>query len=864
MSNADYTGQQGTTDATSGHNVRQFQIKQALARVRTMVPVKVLAVHGGGLGPPPTVDVQPMVNMTDGLGNATPHGTIYNIPVARNQGGSNAIICDPKVNDVGTLVVADRDISSLKANKGAQSNPGSFRRFDLADGVYHASILSQATPNQVFQFTDDGVTVADMNGNKVALSPTGNTINDKNGNTLSQSASGLDLTTPKANFDTGTVVAKGGDLNLVAGGKGFLGGVPAPGQIIIGQGGGAYSPQSISGDATLSPNGAMTVTGFDGNPLGPLAFLGIGQGLSQQGNALGIDFTGDGSVTDGILTVIATQGVPFGQLATVTGFYVITEYGADPTGRNECSAQIQACCDAAYAGFGVVIVPPGKYLVANTIVLKTRMIGTNSGLTNQGQPCEIITTTNINGPVLQAIAGSPPLSITIEHLSVRGFNRNDAIGACIEIDVSANGVLVIDVTTLNGKYGVECHSADCTLQWVDCANYYQGGIYNGFGATYLKRCSLDMGNSNIGKAGGQITLPVWQANHAYTAGNGYNLGDAVHVGTPGPPGGMILFIVAFGTSAGVAPSTTSYSYGAAGEIIDGTVTWGVDAPFLNTFAGLYIDTGSSQVICEDCDLSGDMYNSVYVAPGGTGGLPGELYFTDCTFSPIYYAFQVNSGSSIHITGGNIRPLVGDAATSCILLQGTFLGEFSIVNSNMILLPGCFGLTVNAPGSNTPADVKMLGCESMGGGTSFNTAANISGFLVVGNTLGGTVGSWISNTTAWSIGNGCTDFVIANNFTGGAAASIGTGCSAGFVSDNPGYNPVGSSSLSPTSSTWTYTAGASRESIHMNSTSTVTSVTINGGSNLIPVALANVSFELGSFDVMAVTYGGTLTATRFIH
>jgi|ERR1039458_1643607 hypothetical protein len=161
-------GQQGITDATSQFNVRAFQITQALGAARTMIPVKVIAIHGGGLGPAGTVDVMPLVKQMDGLSKTQSHATIYGLPYTRLQGGLNAIINDPIVGDIGTVVVADRDISSVKANSG-EANPGSFRRFSLSDGVYHGAILIKGTPNQYVMFTATGIKIADKNGNIIEM-----------------------------------------------------------------------------------------------------------------------------------------------------------------------------------------------------------------------------------------------------------------------------------------------------------------------------------------------------------------------------------------------------------------------------------------------------------------------------------------------------------------------------------------------------------------------------------------------------------------------------------------------------------------------------------------------------------------------
>ncbi len=168
-----FFGQAGTFNGSGDYNAEEFHIRQVLGQTRTTIPVKVVAVHGGGVGPAPTIDVQPLVNQTDGQGNQTPHGVIYGIPASRNQGGGNAVINDPRVGDVGFLSVADRDISALKANEGKQSNPGSFRRFDLADGIYTAAFLNPANPDQFMHFRDDGVTLADKNGNVIEMNSGG-------------------------------------------------------------------------------------------------------------------------------------------------------------------------------------------------------------------------------------------------------------------------------------------------------------------------------------------------------------------------------------------------------------------------------------------------------------------------------------------------------------------------------------------------------------------------------------------------------------------------------------------------------------------------------------------------------------------
>jgi hypothetical protein len=155
------SGRQGFQDYNSGaseFNAVSFVVSQLIGRVGTATAVRVVAVtNAGGVTPVGFVDVLPLVNQVDGAGNATPHGTIHGLPYSRLQGGANAVILDPQVGDIGVAVFASRDISSVKANR-AQANPGSRRRFDMADGMYVGAILN-AAPTQYVRFSTLGVEI---------------------------------------------------------------------------------------------------------------------------------------------------------------------------------------------------------------------------------------------------------------------------------------------------------------------------------------------------------------------------------------------------------------------------------------------------------------------------------------------------------------------------------------------------------------------------------------------------------------------------------------------------------------------------------------------------------------------------------
>lgn len=135
-----------------------FAVQQVLAKMQTATLVQIQScTNSGDVSPVGFVDVLPLVNQIDGSNppNPTPHVTVHGLPYLRVQGGANGIIIDPQVGDIGIAVFASRDISKVKSTKG-QANPGSFRQFDFADGLYLGGVLN-GTPQQYVRFSAGGI-----------------------------------------------------------------------------------------------------------------------------------------------------------------------------------------------------------------------------------------------------------------------------------------------------------------------------------------------------------------------------------------------------------------------------------------------------------------------------------------------------------------------------------------------------------------------------------------------------------------------------------------------------------------------------------------------------------------------------------
>lgn len=185
--------------------------RAAMAQVRTTIPVQVVAVHGGGLAPVGRVDVQPLIQQTDSAGNVMALPVLYGLPYLRWQGGASAVILDPIAGDIGLVCLADRDVSAVVAS-GAQSAPGSNRRFSLADGFYIGATLN-AEPTQYLQFDpNDGITLnspktiteqigTDSNAARVVMNSSGIVLSF-GGHSITLNSSGIAVSGPQTNDST--------------------------------------------------------------------------------------------------------------------------------------------------------------------------------------------------------------------------------------------------------------------------------------------------------------------------------------------------------------------------------------------------------------------------------------------------------------------------------------------------------------------------------------------------------------------------------------------------------------------------------------------------------------------------------------
>ena len=224
------------------------------------------------------------------------------------------------------------------------------------------------------------------------------------------------------------------------------------------------------------------------------------------------------------------------------------------------------------------------------------------------------------------------------------------------------------------------------------------------------------------------------------------------------------------------------------------------------------------------------------------------------FTGIQYGIYVPGSST-----GNLTQLsVTNSQFNCSafgVVESTLVGDTQLVN-NLFIIPAAATAVqlVEANFSFSHNFVWSAGASSNTGLNMYNVAAgpmdvadNIFTGLATGVKIGpGTIGSvhdnqFISNTTP-----------IVNSST------------ATTIKDNLGYNPVGASTISTGGSPYTYTAGASPETVYLAAT-TITNVT-QGGNSILPAALGATDFtlQLGPYDAAIITYTGTLVAKKMVH
>lgn len=162
-----------------GPSQQKYIIETLIGNVNTLTLVKVISISVpvDELAPIGFCSIQPLVQKVDGNNNVYPRGIIENVPYLRIQGGTNAIVLDPVVGDVGLAGFCDRDISMVKRT-GQEAAPNTLRQYDLNDAVYLFSCIG-GVPTQYIHFKSSGMDIkstGNININGLVITPEGELI----------------------------------------------------------------------------------------------------------------------------------------------------------------------------------------------------------------------------------------------------------------------------------------------------------------------------------------------------------------------------------------------------------------------------------------------------------------------------------------------------------------------------------------------------------------------------------------------------------------------------------------------------------------------------------------------------------------
>lgn len=127
---------------SSDLNRLEFLIKVLQRDMSTAIPVIITAVQAGDTNAAGYVDARPLVAQLDAWGKALPMATLHHLPYFRLQAGRAGMVLDPVPGDIGLAVFAQSDCSTLKQGQTETAQPGSWRKFDQADGFYIGGFIN--------------------------------------------------------------------------------------------------------------------------------------------------------------------------------------------------------------------------------------------------------------------------------------------------------------------------------------------------------------------------------------------------------------------------------------------------------------------------------------------------------------------------------------------------------------------------------------------------------------------------------------------------------------------------------------------------------------------------------------------------
>lgn len=528
----------------------------------------------------------------------------------------------------------------------------------------------------------------------------------------------------------------------------------------------------------------------------------------------------------------------------------VKAFGAVGNGVADDTTAIANAITAAASTSGAnsaVYFPPGHYCVF-------------SGVTVTATGLQLIAASN--NVVLDACGHDvTPLTINASYvqvtdLGVLGDNATGTTHPAMAIGSSCTGCFVTFTQIVWGT-GVTLTGADVVMWNSYITSSYGSALLKitNASAPHLHRMKMDQNYPGSSPAQG-TSFAAWQSAHAYTAG--------AIVST----GGFYIEAANSGTSAGGAPTVQPYGTYTQDNITGSCpspsagVCWQLVAP--TTYYALQLDTGTSAVLCEDCDFSGSFTAGLALTNTLSGTGPQDTVITDSVFGQNWQAsIYAHDGEGLAINGSTIASCIF-AGCEGIWFTGSWFDHSSIVGN--LFIANVNGIEIDAGTNAAVVGNRIFGST----GSAIKLGAAVTNGSITANQLGVSA-AWGTNTVGITLGTFASDYwVIADNQLNGATTPI-TNTSTGThnrIVDNPGYNPVGATAAANVcASPCTITAGPAPETHYLKQTATNTATVTVGGQQVATLAGSSTyySVQLGPNESMIVTWSTTTpTDTKYVH
>ena len=269
---------------------------------------------------------------------------------------------------------------------------------------------------------------------------------------------------------------------------------------------------------------------------------------------------------------------------------------------------------------------------------------------------------------------------------------------------------------------------------------------------------------------------------------------------------------------------------------------------VQTFGGivdLLMNPSSTQVSsfkCFNCWFDGPLNQGVLLQPSGTGGIAAA------TFVGSWFGNAQSGG-----TGLSVFP----NGASAIVQSINFVGCEFYNNSTA-------GIQLSASLGGTVKNFSFNGGR-IAGHTVFGILIDgATGTIVNGMTIGD--GVFGNNGTGIDLASAADNNTISGNLIIGNTTAVANSASGthNVIINNTGYNPVGATSITVGASPFTYTAGASPETVYILA-GTVSAIATQGRTvGTSTNAGAPVSVDLGPNEAVQVTYSSIPFMNKSIH